>query len=163
MNVCRMAAVVLVALALLVGLHAEAARHQYERQQLPGSRIMKSWPVEITDSGGVLLLSDSPEYVQEYGILYSDVVRGDARIFYYHVNVTPRPGKLAVILENQGTKSTSVAVLRGGMAEPGANYFAVGKTLSQSYMEAARLAGKVFLPGWRNYCSRKTSWQGCMI
>jgi hypothetical protein len=41
---------------------------------------MKPWPVESRDSGGVLLLSDSPEYLAEYGILYSDVIKGDARV-----------------------------------------------------------------------------------
>ena len=95
---------------------------------------MKPWPVESRDSGGVLLLSDSPEYLAEYGILYSDVIKGDARVFYYHVNVMDRPGKLAVVVENMGSRRTQVVVERSAMPEPDLDYLQVGKNTQISYI-----------------------------
>ena len=40
------------------------------------------------DDDTTLLFSDSPETVEEDGILYQDTVKGDARLLYYHVNGT---------------------------------------------------------------------------
>ena len=134
----------LAATVLLTCFTGEAARHPYD-ERLSATRIMKPWPVETKDSGGVLLFSDSPEYVRDYGILYRDVVQGEARIFYYHVNVTARPGKLAVVLENLGQKNTQVVITRGGMAIPNTNYFEVGKGLEIAYMHKAQPEKKVFL------------------
>ena len=160
----------LIVLALALGLEfaltgGAAARHMHlqqlrEQQQqaqarvakgLAGVQLMSPWPVTAHDSGGVLLLSDSPEYVGEYGILYSDVIRGEARIFYYHVNVTDRPGKLAVVLENLGTRRTQVSVERSAMPEPGTNYFHVGKETQIGYMRIPQPVGKILLEaGSRN-------------
>ena len=58
---------------------------------------LKRWPVKVSDNGGTLLLSDSPEYVEENGILYSDVVDGNGRIFYYHLNNTNRIRRLPLL------------------------------------------------------------------
>lgn len=135
----------LAALLLLTGLGAEAARHHYYEERGPNTWLMKPWPVETKDSGGVLLFSDSPEYVKDYGILYSDVVQGEARIFYYHVNETSQPGKLAVVLENLGHKNTYVQITRGAMAQPSTEYFEVGKGLEISYMHGRQLERKLFL------------------
>ncbi|MCR5756695.1 MAG: copper amine oxidase [Selenomonas sp.] len=108
-------------------------------------QVMKPWPVETEDSGGTLLFSDSPEYVKDYGILYRDVVQGDARVFYYHVNVTPRPGRLAVVLENEGEKATKVRISRGAMAVPSNNYFEVGKGLEIDYMRTPQAERQVHI------------------
>lgn len=133
------------ALVLLTGFAANAARRHYYEERGPAVQLMKPWPVETKDSGGVLLFSDSPEYVNDYGILYSDVVQGEARIFYYHVNVTSSPGKLAVVLENLGHKNTYVLVNRWAMAVPSTDYFEVGKGLEISYMQGNQPKRKVFL------------------
>ena len=97
--------------------------------------LMHKLPVEVIDTGGVLLLSDSPEYVQRDGILYTDTVTGDARIFYYHLNDTTDKKKIAVIVENVSGKSTTVEIKRGALAVPSENYFAVGKSLQETYMQ----------------------------
>ena len=50
------------------------------------STIMHKLEVDTIDNGGTLLFSDSPEYVKENGILYTDVVEGDVRLLFYHLN-----------------------------------------------------------------------------
>ena len=135
-------------------LHLQQQKQEQEQkfaQTVANIRLMKPWPVYSRDYGGVLLLSDSPEYISEYGILYSDVIRGDARIFYYHVNVTGRPGKLAVVLENMGTQRTQVIVSRFAMPEPSGNYYRVGKDTQIGYMRIPQPVGKIPLEaGSRN-------------
>ena len=108
-------------------------------------RIMKPWPVEVRDEGGVLLFSDSPEYVKDYGILYSDVVKGEARVFYYHVNVSDQKGKLAVVLENLGSRPATVTVERAALADGSQNYFEVGKDTASFYMRMPQPERKIHL------------------
>ena len=96
-------------------------------------QTMKRLPVEIVDTDGTLIFSDSPEYVSEPGILYSDVVNGDARVFYYHLNDTKKPYKVAVVLEGVSERSAVVSVTRRAIATPGKDYCEVGKSLQQAY------------------------------
>ena len=144
-------------LGLLMNISGIAsARHMHLQKQAElaaevktsqgnAEKLMKPWPVETMDMGGVLLFSDSPEYVRTYGILYSDVVRGEARVFYYHVNAAGRPGKLAVVLENTGQNPVQVTVRRAGMPAPDTNYFRVGKACQTSYFGDAQSEKKIRL------------------
>lgn len=68
------------------------------------------------DYGGKLILSASPEYVKKTGILYRDVVLGENRVLYYHVNETGVPGKAVVLLTNNESVPTVVKVHRGGLS-----------------------------------------------
>ena len=99
------------------------------------STIMKRLPVEVTDSGGTLIFSDSPEYVTKNGILYTDVVKGDARILFYHLNNTGVKKKLAVIVENVSGEKNSIEITRGGFSAPNNNFLLVGKETQLMYMK----------------------------
>ncbi|MBO4401756.1 MAG: copper amine oxidase [Selenomonadaceae bacterium] len=96
---------------------------------------MKRLPVEVEDTGGTLIFSDSPEYVTQNGILYTDVVEGEARVLFYHLNDSGFKKKIAVIVENVSGKANTVEVTRGGFAEPSANYLQVGKDTQLHYMK----------------------------
>ena len=97
--------------------------------------LMHKLPVETFDSGGTLILSDSPEYVQRDGILYTDTVSGDARILFYHLNDANLQKKIALIVENVSNQNATIKITRGGLSMPSENYFAVGKTVQQFYMQ----------------------------
>lgn len=99
------------------------------------STIMKRLPVEVTDSGGTLIFSDSPEYVTKNGILYTDVVKGDARILFYHLNNTGVKKKLAVIVENVSGMENKIEITRGGFTAPNDNFLLVGKETQLMYMQ----------------------------
>ena len=60
--------------------------------------------VKVLQSGPTLLFSDSPEMVYENGILYKDIVEGEGRVFFHHVNGTKNTRKLAILMRpvNQG-------------------------------------------------------------
>lgn len=111
----------------------------------PGtSRLMHRWPVESYDTGGTLLFSDSPEYVKETGILYRDTVTGDARILYYHLNDTPQPKKIAVILETAADLAT-VSVTRGAAAAPSTDYLHVGKVTQIGYFDTREMNERIYV------------------
>ena len=99
------------------------------------SSTMHRWEVTSRDTGGTLLFSDSPEYVDRPGILYQDTVQGKVRVLYYHLNNTKIPQKVAVVLENANhkEKANMVRVTRGGTAWPSDDYLWVGKTTQNQY------------------------------
>lgn len=113
----------------------KAADAAAQKSVRPNMQTMRMWDVQATDTGGTLLFSDSPEYVNQDGILYSDTVQGDARILFYHLNNTSEQKKVAVILENQSGSYSIVHVTRGGMSQPSSNYLAVGKRTQVEYFD----------------------------
>lgn len=96
-------------------------------------QVMHMWPVVSKDTGGTLIFSDSPEYVQEDGILYEDTVSGDARVLFYHLNNTSEQKKVAVMLQNEGDAPVIIKVTRGGLSDPNEDYLAVGKRTQIEY------------------------------
>ena len=95
---------------------------------------MPEWAVNISSSGGKLLLSDSPEIVPNDGIMYQDVVNGDTRLFFHHVNGTTEPKKIVVLLENASDKPVNIVVSQYGLGGPSHDYLQVGKKVQQDYI-----------------------------
>jgi len=116
------------------GQREAAPKARQQAVAMPDLGAPRRWEVEQRDEGGTLLFSDSPEYVTEDGILYQDVVEGDARILYYHLNNMSAPRKVAVVLEDAaGSKLTVVRVTRGGTSAPSDDYLKVGKGTQMAY------------------------------
>ena len=101
------------------------------------STIMHRIEVKTEDSGGTLLFSDSPEYVKDNGILYSDVVEGDARILFYHLNESSVNKRLAIVVENVSNQFNTIDITRGAVSEPSADFLKVGKSVQTLYMSKA--------------------------
>lgn len=91
-------------------------------------------PVTMTEQGGKLLLSDSPEMVPADGIMYQDTVSGDVRLFFHHVNATKELKKIVVLLVNSSAQATDVVVKKYGLGGPGLDYLAVGKAAQMNYL-----------------------------
>ncbi|HWR42484.1 copper amine oxidase [Sporomusa sp.] len=91
-------------------------------------------PVTMTEQGGKLMLSDSPEMVPADGIMYQDTVSGDVRLFFHHVNATKELKKVVVLLVNESTTAIDVVVNRYGLGGPGLDYLAVGKAAQLNYL-----------------------------
>lgn len=100
------------------------------------SSVMHKLEVYSQDSGGTLILSDSPEYVSRNGILYTDTVSGEARVLFYHLNDTGIRKRFAIIFENASDSKAVIKITRGGLSEPNRNYFAVGKDTQTMYMKS---------------------------
>ena len=113
------------------------------------STVMHRLEVDTIDTGGTLLFSDSPEYVKENGILYTDVVEGDVRLLFYHLNESSVNKRLAVIVENVSDKFNTVDITRGPMSEPSADFLKVGKSVQTDYMETPFHSSLYMLKGDR--------------
>lgn len=86
-----------------------------------------------------LLLSDSPEYVKEPGIVAAGTLHGKSRIYFYHVNERTEPMKVGILLENKGNAPAFVEIERAIYAKPSPDYFKVGRELSKKEMATAEL------------------------
>ena len=104
------------------------------RSKRPSS-MMHQITTETFDTGGTLIFSDSPEYVTQDGILYSDIVEGSARILYYHLNNSNADKKLAVIVENVSGRFNVLNITRGAAAKPSRKFLNIGKAVLTSYMK----------------------------
>lgn len=105
------------------------------RLHIEETSLMHSLPVTTMDSGGTLILSDSPEYVSKNGILYADTVKGDARVLFYHLNNSYGNKKIAIILENTSNQLNTIKITRGGYANPSSEFLKVGKEMQTKYFE----------------------------
>lgn len=118
-------------------------------------RKMTLWPMKTQDVGGTLLLSDNPEYITRTGIYYSEQIKGDARVLYYHVNETRQDLRIAVVLENRGEAHAVVHINRLGLAEPSSDYLAVGKAVQRSYFGSQSARSFILAPGERRILCRE--------
>ena len=120
---------------LAAGVFCALACMPMVAEAAPKSDTMHRWEVTSRDTGGTLLFSDSPEYVDRPGILYQDTVNGEVRVLYYHLNNTKVPQKVAVVLENANSEESYniVQVTRGGTAKPSEYYLWVGKITQRQY------------------------------
>ena len=120
---------------LAAGVFCALACMPMVAEAAPKSNTMHRWEVTSRDTGGTLLFSDSPEYVDRPGILYQDTVNGEVRVLYYHLNNTKVPQKVAVVLENANSEESYniVQVTRGGTAKPSEYYLWVGKNTQRQY------------------------------
>ena len=98
------------------------------------STVMHKMEVESKTYGGTLIFSDSPEYVKDNGILYSDIVEGDCRILFYHLNESTVNKRLAVIVENVHDGFNTVDITRGAITNPNWDFLKVGKNVQTQYM-----------------------------
>lgn len=96
---------------------------------------LPEWAATISPYGGKLLLSDSPETVPNDGIMYQDVVNGDVRLFFHHVNGTNKLKKIIVLLENKAEQVVHITVSQYGLGGPGLDYLEVGKKVQSDYLK----------------------------
>jgi len=125
----------LLPIVMAVVLHSTAlAASVMPTVKLDGLNLPE-WAVSTSSSGGKLLLSDSPEIVPDDGIMYQDIITGDTRLFFHHVNGTSKPKKIVVLLENSADKTVQVIVSQYGLGGPSYDYLEVGKKVQFDYLK----------------------------
>ncbi|HIW22126.1 MAG TPA: hypothetical protein H9887_08935 [Candidatus Dorea intestinavium] len=98
----------------------------------------KSAKVEIAKNGPTLIFSDSPELVNENGIMYRDTVSGNVRVFFHHVNNTKSEQRIAVVLKNVNEYPAKITFGRRGISSPELDYFKAGKQVQIEYLLEAK-------------------------
>ena len=112
-------AAVLAGVGLLGGMFSPAHAEEGYRK---APEKYKDVDVKVLQSGPTLLFSDSPEIVYENGILYRDIVDGEGRVFFHHVNGTKNTRKLAVLMRPANKMATITWGCRG-IGDPDKDYF----------------------------------------
>jgi hypothetical protein len=111
-----------------------AALGQSDELNFDAARLPE-WAVNSIEHEGTLLLSDSPEMVPADGIMYEDIVSGDVRLFFHHVNATGEDKKIVALLENADNKPAHVTIYQWGLGGPDYNFVQVGKDAQEAYMK----------------------------
>lgn len=89
--------------------------------------------LQTVDSGPTLIFSDSPENIKRPGIAYRDLVSGEIRIFFHHVNETADTKILAVLLRNRSLAPIKVTVTKRGVSGPDKDWMRAGQIAQQEY------------------------------
>lgn len=92
--------------------------------------------METIRTEGTLVFSDSPEYVEQTGILAEGTISGKGRIYYYHVNSTGARARLAAYAVSDTHGSVTVTKFLQGI--PSTDYITSGRSLSYSEMVSLR-------------------------
>ena len=122
-------------IVMVIALHSTAFAGPVQQTVVFNGLKLPEWATTISSYGGKLLLSDSPEIVNDDGIMYQDVVKGDTRLFFHHVNGTIQPKKIVVLLENTSDKPANVTVSKYGLGGPGYDFLQVGKKVQYDYLK----------------------------
>lgn len=93
-------------------------------------------PVERSDGSAPILFSDSPETVDEPGLLYADVLAGDGRLYLYHASGAAAL-RYGVVARAVGAPAT-VTVTAAGVAGPSTDYLYTGRMAATRWLTARR-------------------------
>lgn len=99
--------------------------------------------IKIVEDGPTLLFSDSPEMVKSCGIMYQDIVQGNARIFFHHVNDTDSLKKIAVVFRNIDKYPAKISLGRKGISKPDYDYLRAGKEVQKRYFSENNVQNRV--------------------
>jgi hypothetical protein len=97
-----------------------------------------------------MLFSDDPESPASDGVLYADVIGpGSFRVYVYHTNGGSGLRKFPVVLLNQGGTDVHAVVGPKGVAGPGTDYVAIGKSAIAAWLGATTTQPLVVPAGQR--------------
>lgn len=109
--------------------------------------ILPEWPVNASEAGGRLVLSDSPEDVTQEGILYRDSVKGEVRLFFHHFNAMRQKTRIVALLTNHGKSPAKVEVIRYGVSAPDTDLLRAGRSIQNDYLRESRPYKLELAPG----------------
>lgn len=81
-----------------------------------------------------IMVSNSPETVLRDGILYKDVLSGENRLYYHHLNGSGKTKTIYLVAVNQGKEPVKMTVRKWGTAGPG-DPMGVGRLAAYNYLD----------------------------
>ncbi|MCG8403186.1 MAG: copper amine oxidase N-terminal domain-containing protein [Firmicutes bacterium] len=113
-------------------LHNPIAGQPLNMADIPVLEIKPLDPVVMMNKEKIMI-SNSPETLQRDGILYSDVLSGENRLYYHHLNGSNKTKSIYLLAVNQGTNTVDLTVNKWGVAGP-ADPLAVGRLAAHRYL-----------------------------
>ena len=103
--------------------------------------------VSVVDIPGTLIMSNSPETVNESGILYRDTTTGIGRIIVHHVNNTPYAKKFMVVASNPGQENISLKTCNEAIEGPSKHTLSLGQKAVRQYLTGSPTKSYTIKPG----------------
>jgi hypothetical protein len=105
---------------------------------------------QITDDPSrTLLVSDSPEDINEFGILYRDTINGKTRLYADHMNGTKDKVRFTIQVRNSSSQPVTLKTTNKGEVTPSVYANLIGHVASVEFMlhEPSTIAPLVIQPG----------------
>ncbi len=118
---------------LTYNLHNPIPGQRMNMSDIPVLEIDRLNPVVMMNKEKIMI-SNSPETVLMDGILYRDVLIGENRLYYHHLNGSNKTKTIYLLAVNQGTDPVELAVNKWGTAGPG-DPMAVGRQAAFRYLD----------------------------
>jgi hypothetical protein len=99
------------------------------------------------NGGSTLMVSDSPEAVERTGALLRDTVSAPFRLVAYHINDSPGPARLCIVVKNVDSESATFRIVRLGDTAPERLEGVLGQVTLLSFLTDHSGAQYQFLPG----------------
>ncbi len=119
---------------LTYNLNYPVSGQPLDMTDIPVLELKKLDPVVILNQEKVMI-SNSPETVPRAGVLYRDVLCGENRLYYHHLNGTNKAIKIYLLAVNQGSQPVTLEVKRWGVAGP-ADPLAVGRMAAYRFLDS---------------------------
>lgn len=116
---------------------------------------------KLSETKGIVLMSNSPEDVKEVGILYRGQIKGRGRLLYHHVNESDiKQLRLVIEIINQETTPQLIRISKAVTDGPSYRFLKTGQTLLKNYFESVSDKSYYLQPGqsWSVYDSQGKSW-----
>lgn len=103
--------------------------------------------VEIEDTPGTLIMSNSPETIPSSGVLYQDTVQGKGRILVHHANGTDYTKKLMILATTTNTQPVKLQVSNEAIKGAGRHTLKLGQSAVYSYFQGSKAKAYTITPG----------------
>jgi len=95
---------------------------------------LKQFDPAVSMAREEVLVSNSPEIIKENGILYSDILSGENRLYFHHINGSNENKRVFLLAINQEDKPVSLVVKKWGVAGP-AGVMSVGRAAAYRFLD----------------------------
>ena len=106
---------------------------------------------------GTLIMSDSPETVKEFGVLYEDTLEGSGRVLIHHLNQVPaesvegKKQKLGLVISNDSEEEVVVTLSNEAIKGPATDITRVGQKVVYDYLTGVKARTITLKPGEKQW------------
>lgn len=109
--------------------------------------FMEGNTIEVMDTPGTLIMSNSPESIYTSGILYKDTTLGIGRLLVHHQNRTEYSKKLLVLVSTPSNQPVTLKISNEAIAGPNKHILLTGQNAVLKYLKGSKAQTYTIQPG----------------
>lgn len=113
--------------------------------------------IETQDVKGKLIVSNSPERIENSGILYRDTMQGKTRLLVHHQNALPLNKKLVVAVKSNEDREVRIQTFNQAIRGPHKDILGTGQMALREYLQGKNKKEYTLRPGEVLYIYDSTS------